>query len=199
MIAQRVFVRATATASGLVVETGAGLPNADSYASIDTADAYLSNYGYVTWDAATDDMKSAALRRGTQYVDLTYGARWRGTRKNGRGQALDWPRFGATDCDGVPVPDDAVPLEIVNATIEAARRENANPNSLFPDSVPTKVQKRVQIGALEVEYFDPRVATGSTGTTPQIPVIDELVANLLLDCGQLSGGSGTGMNWLTRA
>lgn len=183
----------------MIVEDGTGLPNADSYAAIATADVYLDKYGYSSWANLDDDSKAIALRRGTQYVDLVYGSRWRGTRKMGRAQALDWPRIDVYDCEGVPVPSDAVPYEVVYATIEAAWREGNEFGFLLPDATTTQIEKRVQVGQLSVEYFDPRTATGVSGSTnPEIPVIEDLVANLLTDCGRSSQG-GIGMGWLARA
>lgn len=181
------------------MEDGTGLPNADSYASIAAADAYLDKYGYTSWSSLDDEAKAVALRRGTQYVDLTYGSKWRGERLKGREQALDWPRTGVVDCDGVDVPSNAVPQEVVYATMEAALRESQNPGVLLPSVAATAIQKRVQIGQLEVEWFDPRSGGGgSSGVGVSIPVVNNLVAGLLTDCGaSLSGG--LGMAWLSRA
>jgi hypothetical protein len=116
--------------------TTPGAANADSYASLEEANAYFTARGNTTW-TGTDDAKEAALRRGTAYLDNVYRTRWKGYRTN-ETQALAWPRvgsggdsrfrfpgqtffiYGIIDPDGFEIPTDAVPVQIKNAAIEAA-------------------------------------------------------------------------------
>jgi hypothetical protein len=111
--------------------TTPGAADADSYASLADADAYFAARGIATW-TGTDDAKEAALRRGTSYLDNQYAARWRGIR-TGVDQSLAWPRsdgsrdpyhasflYPLLDSDGVPIPVDAVPVQIQRAAMEAA-------------------------------------------------------------------------------
>ena len=41
----------------MIVENGTGLPNADSYVSVEFADSYFSARGVSGWDALTDEQK----------------------------------------------------------------------------------------------------------------------------------------------
>ena len=78
----------------LVVEDGAGRPNANSYCSVSQADDYArSNRRWADdWTASADaDRKAVALRWSTRLLDQTF--RWRGVRTT-EVQALEWPRFG---------------------------------------------------------------------------------------------------------
>ena len=76
----------------LIVETGAGLSDADSYISEADATAYLTSIGKSdAWDAIDD--KEAALRLATSYLLQRYRGRWLGNRRFIT-QALDWPRYG---------------------------------------------------------------------------------------------------------
>lgn len=57
----------------LVVETGVGLTGADSYASVEAADAYwLSMGGNAAWTAANTLSKEVALRRASEFVDIQF-------------------------------------------------------------------------------------------------------------------------------
>lgn len=56
----------------IVVEDGSGLPNSNSYASIDEATTYCLDRGFNEWATATPDQRSAALIRATDYIDATY-------------------------------------------------------------------------------------------------------------------------------
>ena len=110
----------------MTLTTTPGATNADSYASLAQALAYHAAIGNAAWAASTDALREPALRRATIWVDNSYRARWKGQRGvNGRSQALDWPRYGVLDSDGWYVDSATIPLEVTNATNEAALRELA--------------------------------------------------------------------------
>ena len=171
----------------LVVETGAGFPNADSYASVEQADAYAGNYG-LTWtgDAAT---KEVALRRATAFLDANYRARFPGYRRNRRFQSLEWPRYaafvrvydtnpwslyqGTIDASAADIldlsalPYDAVPAEIVRATIIAASVAQNSTDLLsvgMSTSAPSPAGelKRESAGDHVMEYYQSRPGTTTT-------------------------------------
>ena len=85
------------------------------YADLDTAEAYLGAAIHATtWNESDDDdAKGQALVTATRTLDRQL---WAGS-KTDAGQALQWPRTG-TGVDGVT--NDAVPTDIINATIELA-------------------------------------------------------------------------------
>lgn len=102
----------------LIVEDGSGLENADSFASVATADEYHAGYGNPTaWSSSTTEQKEVALRSASDYLNEQY--RYRGVRAN-RDQAMAWPRYGAVDDDGYTIDGDVVPPQIVDATCELA-------------------------------------------------------------------------------
>jgi hypothetical protein len=168
----------------LIVEDGTGLPDAESYVSVEDAQTYAERRG-LDFDVSPPDDLEAALRRATTWIDATYGPRFGGTRKNGRAQALQWPRADATDAYGEDVPDDEVPVEVVHATIEAAVRELATPGGLNPDYVGTERVVREKVGDLEVQYADGK--GGADDARPVISVIDGILAPLI------GGASGVGL------
>lgn len=115
----------------MALDVTIGGASSDAYVDLSVAQTRATADGlFWTGDDAT---KEIALRRATSYVDARYGSRFRGYRLNGRGQALEWPRSGATDNAGWAIPNDEIPVEIIRATVIAASRELASPNSLAPD------------------------------------------------------------------
>jgi hypothetical protein len=55
----------------LIVEDGTGVENADSYAEIIDADAYWAGAN-TDWNNAPDGTKQLALRRASEFLDITY-------------------------------------------------------------------------------------------------------------------------------
>jgi hypothetical protein len=180
----------------LVVETGAGLPNAESYVSVADFKTYADGRGLDYTVANTDDLVEQALRRATAYVD-TYRNRFSGYRTNRRAQALEWPRIGAyyyvpdngrsigfiypTDRDDQLgsqgydyIPANVVPPEVIQATCEAAVREAAAPGSMQPDLERGGAIQELQAGSVRIVY----AANASAQTTTQI--IDSILDALLM-------------------
>lgn len=120
----------------LIVEDGTGLPNAESYISVSSADDYHAKRGNAAWAALDAAAKEAFLRRGTEYIDAVYT--FKGHRLKD-GQALAWPR----DVEGVP-------MAVQRATAELALR--AINGDLMPDSGPQV--KSETVGPISVTYMD---------------------------------------------
>lgn len=81
----------------LIVETGEGLPDSNSYAAIADCDEYHRGHLYATdWFAATDDKKEKALRMATRTIDTLMD--FNGSRAT-QSQALCWPRLLAEDTE----------------------------------------------------------------------------------------------------
>lgn len=172
----------------LIVEDGTGLPAAESYISLDSLKAYAAGRG-VDISGFTDEQNESALRRATTYIDGKYrkqlqSGRWvslfSGEKKNGRGQALEWPRSGAEDYEGFPISDSTVPVEVKNATAEAGYREALNPDSLSPDFVSASMVKREKVGPLETEFAVSVGADAAGSVRPVISIIDEMIAPVLV-------------------
>ena len=160
----------------LTVEDGTGLPGADSYVSVTDCEAYATARG-MTFSASPIDDAEAALRRATAWVDGSFRARFPGRRRNGRGQALEWPRVSATDAEGNAIADDEIPVEIVHATCEAAVRELATPGALSPDVVMAQTLKAASVdGAVSVTYAG---GGGVDGQRPIATVIDDILSSLI--------------------
>ncbi|MEE5138675.1 DnaT-like ssDNA-binding protein [Pseudomonas alliivorans] len=165
----------------------------DFYGTAANADAYHAARANAAWTG--DDMaKQAALIRASAYIDGKFQTqnscgRWEslfsGIKTGGRAQALQWPRTGATDTEGNEIPTTDIPVEVEQATYEAALREIALPGSLSPDYVASTAIKRQKVDVLEIEYQTASTGTG-VPTRPIITVVDELIAPLLgckIACG----------------
>lgn len=164
----------------LVVETGAGLPDAESYASVSDADAYQAARGVTLWTSLTTVEREEALRRATEMMVGLYRLRWAGYRMTDT-QALDWPRYGVRRPDGPgglggyegQYQTDTVPMEVRNACCALAFK--AAQGDLAPDLGPQKI--RTKVGPIETEY-----APG-VGRTTFFRSVELMLAPLLKSSG----------------
>lgn len=104
----------------LILETGAGLSNSNSYADLTYADDYFSYHPYHAdaWANITDEeMREALLIAATTFLDVAFD--WRGYRLT-ETQALDWPRYGVYDDERFPISQNVIPERLKKATCEQA-------------------------------------------------------------------------------
>lgn len=149
----------------LIVETGFGAANAESYVSAAELETMLDEMGATTalsgWRSKSTPEKEAILRQATRYIERAYGTRYVGVRAV-NDQALGWPRFGATDRDGRLIDSDEIPQALKRATQEAAKRIVSGTSLLADlDAVGAVKVERVKAGSTEVET---EYATGSATT-----------------------------------
>ncbi|HEV8077511.1 MAG TPA: DnaT-like ssDNA-binding protein [Marinobacter sp.] len=161
------------------------------YGSEAGADAYHTERGNTAWSGTAAE-KEAALLRASEYIDWAFLASWRedrfGYRTAGRSQDREWPRTDAyvwTEWTWVVLPDNEVPIEVINATYEAALLEIGTPGYFTPDYTPGKAVKRAAVsGAVSVEYW----------SDDQYPVVRKI--GLVLS-PLLTGQDGSGANPLS--
>jgi hypothetical protein len=147
----------------LIIETGAGVPGANSFVTVAEADTFLANLGDAQWAGLTTLEKEPYLIRGAFYVSNGMIYIYTGTL-GVYGQGLAWPRAGAYYRGGTPtVPALTIPPEVKTAQIVAAQ---AALQGILPGagtgggSVGTADVKKEKVGELEVEYFDPARSNG---------------------------------------
>lgn len=177
----------------------------DYYGTLEAASSYHANRENTAWAQASsspDDKRSGALLRASAWIDGRYRSRFPGKKTGGRSQVREWPRTGAVDTSSEAIASDEVPIEILDATFEAALRELVEPGSLSPDFNPTEAVKRIRkkVGDLEKETEYRDVTTSSTGVASAMPVftlIDDLLSGLLGDSA--SSSSGTRSSFFLRA
>lgn len=166
-----------------IVEDGTGVPDANSYASVEEADAYFADRGNTTWAAAQPAAKQAALINATDYIEMRYSSRFLGRAEFRDLQSLSFPRYYGSYYGTWP----SMPANLKRATIEYALRALAGP--LAPDPVldasglqVTAIREKV--GPIEEEKTL-KVGGALSGKFRSYPGVDALLINLLA-----SGGGG---------
>jgi len=149
----------------LTVEDGTSVTGADAFISLADAEALYLDRNGEAW-SGTDPEKEAAIRRATAFVD---SLDFVGEPLNGRDQALAFPRKNAFDRNGLEIPEDEVPKEVVTATGLLAFAESATPGILTPTVDRAGAVKSEQVGPIRVEFagnpgtvsFNRQVVTGA--------------------------------------
>jgi len=166
----------------------------DHYGTLVDADAYHAARGRADWVESSEPDRTSALVRGSDYVDQRYrgssmygcgGPAFPGKKTGGRSQDREWPRTGASDRSGDPIPADEVPVEVERASYEAAYREVLEPGSLSPDYVPAQRVTREKVGPIDITYSDGADGGTSNPMRPVATVIDEILGPVLVKryCG----------------
>ena len=168
----------------LVKETGAGLPNANSYASAADGDSYHDGHLYAsTWTGASTANKEKALVMASRLIDASY--QFHGFQAS-LSQALQWPRVLAYNPDARSVPAaawgspaaayfaaDAIPPDLVKATCEMARELIAQDRTAAPEG--EGVSQFTLVGALSLTF----------DKSDRMPVIAHLAQSFLSKLGCL--------------
>lgn len=101
------------------VTTTVGGASSNSYISVADADTYFDERLNATaWTGASTTDKQRALIQATRRIDQED---WEGV-KVATSQALDWPRYWATDEDGEEYDQDIIPQPVKDAVCELALR-----------------------------------------------------------------------------
>lgn len=151
------------------------------YGTLAAADAYHAARANVSWAAASEADRTAALVRASDYVDARYQyelhgcwhSMFAGEPTEGRAQDRAWPRTGVAG-----IAPDEVPIEVERATYEAALRELAAPGFLMPDYIASEQVTRVKVGPIE-ESYAAASETGGPPNMPLMPMVDRLLAALI--------------------
>lgn len=145
----------------IIVETGEGLTNSNSYASVSAADAHYTDRPSDVWSGASASEKATALIKATDYIDATYIFR---SVPLSATQALQNPRY----------PDEIIHPLLIKATIMLAVH-------MLTDDINPKVTDREVIestksldgvGSQTVKY-DPK-----TRATDPYPAITRTLATI---------------------
>lgn len=136
------------------VEDGTGLAGANSFATVEAADAYFADRGNTVWSAALLADKQIALVKATDYINGRF--KFRGSKLNQLVQALEFPR--------VYLDNPVMPPNLLKATFEyAVRAVGGSPLAPDPtvDATGGAVKvSRQKVGPVETEteYHQSRVA-----------------------------------------
>lgn len=131
-----------------------------------TADAltYHAARGNAAWAALSSDAQSAALQRGSDYIDRNFRNRFPGVKTGGAAQFEEWPRVNATYRTGESIESDTVPKAVEYAAYEAALIEATAPGSLLRTYSEDSRKIAVKAGSVEVQYQ--QLPRSGSATTP---------------------------------
>lgn len=130
----------------MIVETGDGLVDSNSYISVIDANTYFSARGIESWDSLTDEEKEQALIKATDYIDSAF--KWRGKKKTSE-QALNFPRVDLIDDNGFKI--ERVPNALRYAVCESANLV-ATGTELFQTQESNGAVTSEKIGQLSFTY-----------------------------------------------
>jgi hypothetical protein len=171
----------------VIVETGAGLANSNSY--LDPAGDFATDYAaawiYGTaWNDATDDEKAQAVVSATRTLDAQFV--FRGIPSIPETQALAWPRYIREMINGAYVSRTVIPTAVKKATMELALALLEN-NRTSDTGSGTSSTKEISLGngALKI------VKTDDPAAAPVKSIIPPSVRAILRDYGHAAGGSMT--------
>lgn len=169
----------------------------DFYGTVEGFLEYCRDNGYDVDDLppSPPEAVEVLLRRGSAYIDGSYRSRYPGRKTGGRAQVRDWPRTGARDASGESIAPDEIPIEVEQATYEAAIREHNAPGSLTPDYVATERVRSESVGPLSVTYADSSSSMSAQDALPVISQIDMILEPLL---GPSSSGRASLFGEVTR-
>ena len=159
----------------LIVEDGSIVPNANSYVALVDADNYFTARNNHVWLSLKQDAKEALLIAATDYIELRFGRRFLGKKKQDN-QPLSFPRTGIPYI--APIPE-----VLKKACFEYAIRANNGPlvpDPKFDESGMALTVRRKKVGPLETEMRTPSKGVGSTVTLFRpYPGADYLLTDLL--------------------
>lgn len=170
-----------------IIETGAGLVDANSFVSVVFADSHVAMYGNdSTWIASPEEEKKDALRQASRWISLR--RRYQGDVIN-PDQGLAFPRSNLVDDNGYYIDHTTVPLRVQRATVELAvaiRRGTFKP---FPiEAAPsTLTGESLSVGPISISSSSS--GARSTNTESQVTLAMELLRPFILStAGRLGRG-----------
>lgn len=161
----------------IIVETGAGVTDANSYVSVDDTRTYAENRGVTL--PVDDDAIAAMLIKATDYLEAL-ACKYQGQKTN-CSQSLQWPRSGVVICCE-NFASDAIPKQLKSAQAALVIAQNdglvLQPNITAGDFVTEET-----VGPITTKYANPV----QTGITARFTGVDALLEPLFFSsCGQAS-------------
>lgn len=139
-------------AATLIVETGSGNPDANSYVTADFVRNYLEGRGVV---APADDKLIPLIVQAADFMECI--PRYKG-RKTNPDQALAYPRAGLRS-NGQPLPDDSIPASLKKAQAQLVMDQVQSGKPLLSSKTEYVLKRRI-LGPLTQEW--------ATGNSQQI-------------------------------
>lgn len=159
------------------------------------ADFYGTVNGYHTYHTERESLTGphgdaavlAALLVASEWIDARYRTLFCGLKVGERAQAREWPRTGALDYYGYAVESTSVPVEIEQATYEAALIHLTGSTPLSQNFTPAKYRTVSVDGAISLEYAQ---FSNSAEIQTQFKRIEEILSLLVGKSGGSAAGNG---------
>jgi hypothetical protein len=149
----------------------------DNYGTRAEADTYHAARGNAAWASADEATRDVALLIASEWIDGKYRASFPGWKTGLRAQVREWPRTGAFDIERHDIATDEIPVEVENATYEAALRHITTPGSLLTDyTMGQRISSVTVVGAVAVQYEG---ISGAMDLQLSIPGVDRILAPIL--------------------
>jgi len=133
----------------LVVETGLGLSDANSYIEIADVERYLPSSMYDKFSELEELEKIDRMIIASMFINYSFN--WLGLQKTIE-QGLSWPRTNVF-FQGHKIPDDYIPIQIKKASVMALNLIMQFGINFFQENGKAQV-KRQKLGIIETEYFE---------------------------------------------
>lgn len=159
----------------LTIETGAIVPDADSYVDIEDVTLYANKRGVVLSDD-TDEAVERLIVKAMDFLE-TQEPQMQGTRVSAE-QNLSWPRSGVY-LNGFDVAEDSIPSLLKKALCQLAL--DADVFDLMPTSNGREVIKE-KVDVIETTYSE----AGSASPQPSLTAFYNILAPLLTSGGSFS-------------
>jgi hypothetical protein len=169
----------------LILETGAGVNEANTYTTVSHADQYLENSGRKAgaWSDAGNSGKQAALIQAFFYMLSRWRGRWKGFPTN-QYQGGDWPQREQFYPSGHAIASNEIPDDLEHAQIEYAYAMlNAGLTELAPvplvddtGRVVTEATDKVDVLVQTRRYSD-KGSASSVGSARSYPIADGLLSH----------------------
>jgi hypothetical protein len=171
--------------SDLIVETGSGKPNANSYISLEEANSYFENkrLNSSSWTSTSDANKKIALKMATSVLD--HEVQWKGEKRYTAG-SLRWPRNWVYDDDGALLSNDYVPSTVREATAEMALWLLGQDRFTNRSGIGLK-KLRVDVIELEFDKYD------------KVDLVPSFIRRMLIEFGDVHTSSGIKTQKLIRS
>lgn len=158
----------------LIIETGEGLPNSNSYVSVAELEAYAAD----RLETLPVEGKESLLIRAMDYLEAIKN--FKGSRISAD-QALAWPRSGVI-VDGFLFDKTKIPSLLKRAQMQLGIE--AMNYDLMPSTDGYAVASE-KVDVIQVEYATGGRLSGTTApAVPVFPKVDALLRPLLTDVGQ---------------
>ena len=157
----------------LILETGEGLPNSNTYVTVEEFEAYAAD----RLETLPAEGKESLLIRAMDYLESITD--WKGVRITST-QALAWPRSGVV-VDGFPFDKTKIPTLLKRAQMQLGIEAMSYDLMPSTDGYAVAMEK---VDVIEVEYATGgRLSGSSPPAVPSFPKVDALLGPLRTSLG----------------